>query len=87
MEKKITENEYREALKIAAEYRLQNDGFFAKLTICEDGYGEGKKQVHYYDDLEQLTKACFMWGINGNALLHTCKKITKEEYEANYLPY
>jgi len=85
----ITENQYRKALKIAAEYRLQNDGFFAKLTIGESGdeQTDDKKDVRYYDDLEKLTHDCFMWGINQNIILYSCKKITKEEFDDNYLPY
>lgn len=82
----ITKEQYEDAIAIATQYRIENDGFYAKLTTW-DGNHEETVDVNYYDDLNEMAEQIWRIGNRDGSVVTDCVRITKKEYEENSLPF
>jgi hypothetical protein len=82
--KNISLEQYKNAIQTITEYRIQNEGFYARVKFRHDS---NKVTICYYDNLESLLREVWQAGCDNNELIESCQQITREEFEANHLPF
>ncbi len=76
----ISKEEYQKAIEVTTKYHLENDGFYCKLLL------QDKKDVFYFDDLEEFANFVYRSGVLGSGI-HKITKITESEFNQNHLPF